>query len=391
MATPPPAKEDRESASSLTATGCAQRRARLWKHVGDADGADALIITSPESLVYYANYVPSPFVFNTVESAAALVLLPDRSILIGDNLLQKFLDRSFVDEVICLEWYTGKKSAPARRHSVAGAVLDQLPSKVKSLIGTESFSSYDVGRAERFSLDPIIRMFRRSKDPDELAVIRRSVQAGEAAHAAALARIKPGMTELDAYLIVLEEATREIGEPVLVYGDFASGPRCETERGGPPSRRVIERGDLFLLDFSVVVNGYRGDFANTFVVGAQPTSRQNELYEICMGALEAGEALLGWGFAANRAHIAVRDHFVLHEVDQYFPSHSGHGLGLGHPEPPYLVTKSTETLLSHDVVTLEPGLYVPGVGGMRFERNYVIDSSSRGHEVLTRHRLGLTP
>ena len=67
--------------------------------MGDADGADALVITSPESLVYYANYAPSPFVFNTVESAAALVLLPDRSILIGDNLLQTFLDRSFVDEV----------------------------------------------------------------------------------------------------------------------------------------------------------------------------------------------------------------------------------------------------------------------------------------------------
>src|SRR5258708_7283911 len=99
MATPPPAKYDRESASSLTAIGCAQRRERLWNRVGDREGADALVITSPESLVYYANYAPSPFVFNTVESAAALVLLPEQSILIGDNLLQSFLDRSFVDEV----------------------------------------------------------------------------------------------------------------------------------------------------------------------------------------------------------------------------------------------------------------------------------------------------
>ena len=58
MATPPPAKKDRESASSLTATGCAQRRDRLWKVVRGVDGAAALIITSPESLVYYANYAP---------------------------------------------------------------------------------------------------------------------------------------------------------------------------------------------------------------------------------------------------------------------------------------------------------------------------------------------
>jgi Xaa-Pro aminopeptidase len=366
MATPQSAKDDRESAMSLTATGCAQRRERLWKHIGDAGGADALVITSPESLVYYANYAPSPFVFNTVESATALVLLPERSILIGDNLLQSFLDRSFADEVICLEWYTGKKSAPPRRLGLAEAVLEQLPRAVKGLIGTETFSPYDLGHAELFLLDPIIRKFRRSKDPDELAVIRRSVQAGEAAHAAALARIEPGMTELDAYL------------------------RCETERGGPSSRRVIERGDLFLLDFSVVMNGYRADFANTFVVGAKPTPRQNEVYEICMGALEAGEALLRPEIEAKEVAAAVRGQFASFGVEQYFPSHSGHGLGLGHPEPPYLVSKSSETIRCHDVVTLEPGLYIPGVGGMRFERNYVIDDSSRGHEVLTRHRLGLT-
>ncbi len=335
--------------------------------MGDREGADALIITSPESLVYYANYAPSPFVFNTVESAAALVLLPERSILIGDNLLQTFLDRSFADEVICLEWYTGKKSASPRRLSLAGAVLEQLLSKVNGVIGIESFSEFDLGQVGRFALDPIMWRLRRSKDPDELAVIRRSVQAGEAAHAVALRKIEPGMTELDAHLIVLEAATREVGELVLVYGDFASGPRCETERGGPPSRRAIERGDLFLLDFSVVVNGYRADFANTFVVGADPTPRQNELYEICMGALEAGEALLRRGVEAKEVDTAIRDHFASLGVDRYFPSHSGHGLGLGHPEPPYLVSESTETLGSHDVVALEPGLYVPGVGGMRFE------------------------
>jgi len=153
---------------------------------------------------------------------------------------------------------------------------------------------------------------------------------------------------------------------------------------------VIERGDLFLLDFSVVVNGYRSDFANTFVVGAKPTPRQNELYEICMGALEAGAALLRRGVEAKEVDAALRGHFASLGVDPYFPSHSGHGLGLGHPEPPYVVSESTDTLEPHDVVALEPGLYVPGVGGMRFERNYCIDDSSRGHEVLTRHRLGLT-
>ncbi len=93
-------------------------------------------------------------------------------------------------------------------------------------------------------LDPVIRKLRRAKDPDELALIRRSVRAGEAAHAAAIAEIRPGVTELDAFLMVQAAAIRELGEQVLVYGDFVSGPQCENEQGGPPSQRVIELRDL---------------------------------------------------------------------------------------------------------------------------------------------------
>jgi len=82
-------------------------------------------------------------------------------------------------------------------------------------------------------------------------------------------------------------------------------------------------------------------------------------------------------------------HFAANGLDGHFPSHTGHGLGLGHPEPPYLVPESIETLQAHDVVALEPGLFLPAVGGMRFERNYLITDC--GHEMLTRHQLGLTP
>ena len=97
--------------------------------------------------------------------------------------------------------------------------------------------------------------------------------------------MRPGMTELDAWSLVNRAATQALGEPVSVYGDFASGPRCARDKGGPPTTRKIEKGDLLLLDFSVVVSGYRGDFTNTFAVGGPPTSRQRELYEACFGAL----------------------------------------------------------------------------------------------------------
>ncbi len=163
------------------------------------------------------------------------------------------------------------------------------------------------------------------------------MRAGEAAQAAALAEIQPGMTELDAYLIVQRAAIAALGEQAIVYGDFASGPRCELEKGGPPTSRKIEPGDLLLLDFSVIVSGYRGDFTNTFAVGGGPTTRQRELFDACLGALSAGEARLKPGTAARDVDAAVRGHFAKLGLDHAFTSHSGHGLGLGHPEPPYFV------------------------------------------------------
>ncbi len=373
--------------STLTPQGCAARRERLWQALKEP--CDVLVITAPESLIYLASYAPSPFVFNTVESAAALLLWPDRSILIGDNLLRPFLDRSCVDDVVDLDWYTGRKSAPPRRVRLAEVVAEQLSLRSAHRFGVETLGLGSLSATRLYILDPLIRKLRRAKDPDELALIRRSVRAGEAAHAAAIAQISPGMTELDAFLVVQDAASLELGEQVLVYGYFVSGPRCENDRGGPPSHRVIERGDLILLDFSVVVHGYRADFTNTFMVGGEPTPRQVELYEICMAALAAGEALLCPDVPAAQVDAAVRGHFAAHGLDGQFPSHTGHGLGLGHPEPPYLVPESIDTLQANDVVALEPGLYLPGVGGMRFERNYLI--TDHGHETLTRHQLGLTP
>ena len=121
----------------LTPEGCAAHRGRLWDSLPEP--CDVLVITTPESLVYFANYVPSPFVFNTVESAAALVLRPDRAVLIGDNLLQPFLDSSCVDEVVTLEWYTGQKSAPSRRLSLLDELVSRhLPARPGTCIGVES-------------------------------------------------------------------------------------------------------------------------------------------------------------------------------------------------------------------------------------------------------------
>jgi Xaa-Pro aminopeptidase len=84
---------------------------------------------------------------------------------------------------------------------------------------------------------------------------------------------------------------------------------------------------------------------------------------------------------------AVVGVFARAGMGQYFPHHAGHGLGLTHPEAPFIVRQANETLLAGDVITLEPGLYVPGIGGIRIERNYLITSA--GFECLSNHVISL--
>jgi Xaa-Pro aminopeptidase len=376
----------------LTAAGCAARRERLWGALPSE--CDVLIVGDPSHLVYFAGYLPSPFVFRTVESGALLLLERGRATLVSDDMMGPYLEQTHVDERFAPTWYDGEHSAPYRRGQLVRSALDRLAKVPCRRVGVE-LSCVPAGviegiRAARSGLDvvdigPLMRPLRRSKDPDEVEALKRSMRAGEAAQAAALAEIRPGMTELDAYFVVNRAASEALGEQAIIYGDFASGPRCEREKGGPPTTRRIDKGDLLLLDFSVVVSGYRSDFTNTFAVGGGPTARQLELFAACLEAIRAGEAMLNPGTPAREVDAAVRGHFASLGLDHAFTSHSGHGIGLGHPEPPYFVPHSTDTVVSGDVVALEPGLYIEGEGGMRYERNYLITPD--GFETLSNHEL----
>jgi len=226
----------------------------------------------------------------------------------------------------------------------------------------------------------------RRKDPDEVAILRRVIGAMEAAFVRAQDEVCAEMTEMDVYSLVSSVVNDGLGEQALVYGDFASGSRT-LERGGPPTMRRIEKGELFLLDYSTVLYGYRADFTNTWVVDGQPSARQRELAAFCLEAMEAGERVLKPGARGRDVDAALRSVFTSRNVIQLFAHHSGHGLGLGHPDPPYFTRESDDVIVEGDVVAIEPGLYESGVGGMRFERNYLITST--GFELLTRHHLGL--
>ena len=373
----------------LTAEGCAARRERLRQSLPGP--ADVLIVAAPASLVHLANYDQSPFTFRSAEAAAVLVIGPDRSVIVGDNIVQPFLEEAHVDDVVAASWYSGTRSAMRRGSLLVEAALDVASEFPGRRVGIE-LAAVPAGivegvRSARLAcevvdLDAAILGNRRRKDPDEVELIRRSIRAIEAGMAAAAGRVEPGMTEFEAYRLIEDAALAEAGERAIVYGDFLAGGRAEGWVG-PPTHRKINKGDGFLMDFSVVLNGYRGDLADTIVVGGEPDDEHRRRRDGCLEARAAAEALLKPGTPCREVDAALRRALSRLGLDDY-PSHGGHGIGLGHPEPPAIVPESDEVLEAGDVVTLEPGQYGEPFGGMRFERNYLITDD--GYEPLSRVR-----
>lgn len=378
----------------LTEQGCRARRESLWKNIpGDIDW---ILVTEPRHLMYFANFYPSPFVFNSQGAEAALILGRDgAAILVADNVQEPFLTQAFATEIVQPVWYRCIESAGHRGALIVQTTLERLEKCAGYAFGYEATACpaalIEGLRAARCGVrltnfDTIVHQLRRAKTPDEIALVRESLAAATTALVAAMAEIHPGMNEYDVYRLVCRVAGEAAGRQVLVYGDFVSGPRCQAI-GGPPSARVIEKGDLVLLDFSVVIDGYRGDFCNTFVCGGEATARERELFEACSAAMQAGERMLRPGMPCRQVYTAVRDELARRQLADRFPHHAGHGVGLAHPEPPYLVPESNETLAAGDVVTLEPGVYIAGIAGMRYERNYLI--TERGYELLSNHPISV--
>ena len=108
--------------------------------------------------------------------------------------------------------------------------------------------------------------------------------------------------------------------------------RDQERKGGPPTGRELKTGDLFILDYSVVIDGYRSDFTNTLCVGGKPTGDQQRNFDLCVAAMKAGEGAAERGATCRSVYDAVNDVFVVAQLAEFFPHHAGHGLGLSHPE-----------------------------------------------------------
>ncbi len=357
----------------LTAEGCAARRTRLLERLKPTA---PLVLGDPLHLRYFANLYVDPFSLGA-DYGALLHLTPDgETTLYYDHRLPKTFEAAHDGKKEAVKWYDGQTAGMGPRRGILVPFVAKLGGRVHDSLA-------DPLAAEIFN---VIGDMRRRKDADEVALLKTCCRAGEAGQAWARANVRPGMTELDVYNGIFQACSTQAKQPVILYGDFAVSPGS-AKRGGMPTQKVIQAGETLILDFSVVIGGYRSDYTNTLVVGAEPTAEQRRLFDLCVAAMKSGEAAMKAGATCQSVYDATRAPFADAGVADAFPHHAGHGLGLGHPEAPFLVKQSSETLVAGDVVTLEPGLYVDGVGGIRIEHNYLITDG--GFEQLSQHAIAL--
>lgn len=235
----------------------------------------------------------------------------------------------------------------------------------------------------RWHWEPVVDLvegLRESKDAGEVAEIRAAIAIAEQALNATLPKVRVGMTEL-AVAGELERALRAAGSEGFPFETIvASGPRSALPHARA-STRVIERGELLLIDFGAIHHGYCADITRTFVVGTSPSDRQREIHALVRESNGSASALVRQGMRGRDADALARDYIERAGFGEAFGHSLGHGIGLEVHEAPRLAKTAEAPLPLGAVVTIEPGVYLEGWGGVRIEDDVLL--GPEGPVVLT--------
>ena len=372
----------------LTEEYCLKRRERLWNRLPES--VEWIVVGNPKHINYLSGFLINPVGLSNDERSFLLLKREGPATLIGDNHGISFAAGPYyVDNTATAVWYDKIHSVPDRTRLTGEALSDTVKglNPKNGLVEEEWVPGYIPRHEEAsVSLSELLHFLRRSKDPDEIALMKRIFQASMAGHKRGFEVVRPGVSEMEIYLEVQKAALQELGEAAIVYGDFRAVNAENPKLGGLPTQYACKEGDLFILDYGVIFRGYRSDFTNTIAVGT-PTDEQKELHRSCLKVLHESEALLAAGNHTRDVFSAMRKAMDSEGCLGDFGMHAGHGLGMGHPEAPGFAPESDEILMENEIVTLEPAIYRKGVGGVRLEHNYLITVD--GFKRLTEHRMEL--
>lgn len=217
--------------------------------------------------------------------------------------------------------------------------------------------------------------FRAVKSSEEISLITKAVNVAELAIRSALHLLKQGITEMEFRRELINAFFKYGGEgesfPTIVASGRGSAiPHWET------SSKEVRDGDVVIVDFGTVYKGYISDITRTFLVGNVP-DEMKRIYDVVREAQAVGIGKLKAGKSCREVDGAVRNYIEKKGYGEYFVHATGHGIGVEVHESPIISPRSNEILKSNMTVTVEPGIYVPELGGVRIEDDCLVTEEGR--------------
>ena len=309
----------------------------------------------------------------------ALLIEPNRATLFADSRYLEQAERE-VPELPCVhaEW------------TYLDEIAEMLSARGIRRLGYAAFRMTDyvvsalreAADIEMIPLHDPVSDLRIVKDDAETVSITQAIGMAEAALEGLLPSIRPGANEV-ALARELTERMRDLGGDGAAFGPtVASGPNSALPHYRPAlGKRTICEGDFVLFDFGTSVNGYICDISRTFVCGT-PLPKQLKVYETVREAVDAALGVLRAGTPGCEVHAAASRVIEASEFAEHvFLSPVGHGIGLEVHEAPRIGSQMQEPLLPGMVITIEPGIYIPGFGGVRIEE--IVRVTEDGYDLLT--------
>lgn len=357
----------RKEAGSKVTTRVERLREKLAKHK-----LDALFVSSPET----ASPINRRYVSGFTGTSAWLLVTQDDAVIATDF---RYYEQA-------LEQANG-----FRLHKTVGGYEKWLPDLLAGLGGKRlafesaqvSHQSYqairkvvqgmpEAQRPKLVATTNLIEGLRLYKDADEIEALQRAVDLGDEAFSYVAERVEPGWTERQVAWEI-EKYVREHGGDGLSFdtlvgaGERGSMPHCA------PTERKLKKGEGVVIDMGVDVGGYMSDLTRTIFLG-KPTDKFKKVYDIVLAAQLTAEELVESGMTGEQAHMLA--HQVIDEAGHGddFGHGLGHGIGLQVHEAPRLAKTANDVLKPGMVFTIEPGVYLPGWGGVRIEDMVVLEN-----------------
>jgi Xaa-Pro aminopeptidase len=356
---------------ALPTMDIAGRAGRLRAHF-DAAEIDALLVTFLPNVRYLTGFTGS---------AAMLLVGGDGMVFTTDGRYRTQSAEQLADAGVDATIVVGATIAGQRE-----ALADALASGAR--VGLEAHAvTWSQQRAFAEALDGralvptegLVEQLRRVKEPGEVARIHAACQIADDALAGMLPRLSDGVTERE-FALELEVEMRTRGasgnsfDPIVASGPNAAKPHAR------PSTRRVEPQELVVIDFGCIVDGYCSDMTRTVSVG-DPGPDARRLWDVVRESQWAGREAVHAGADCAEVDRACRDVIAAAGWGDAFVHGTGHGVGLEIHEAPRVAASARDTLEPGSVVTVEPGVYLPGVGGVRIEDTVVVTAA--GSDPLT--------